>query len=161
MLFRSPAALLSFLSIHLSIRPSASSSHVAAGAPEPTAPASTNSKPHRAPALCSLLLLVSPSSFFSLLTPSLFSLLQDLKLPWMLHRAQVKQSKLGSAALLNPVQIQAVPIGSTLPRRKSLESRRCTSSSVREPALERRAVAHQDALPPKPPPLARTLRSLR
>ena len=90
--------------------------------PVPPASASTSSKPRRP-----LPLLPSPfsSSFLfllSLLTPSFFSLLQDHELPWMLHRAQVQQSNPGSRALLNPVQIQAVPVGSVSPCHKSLES---------------------------------------
>ena len=106
--------------------------------PVPPASASTSSKPRR-----HLPLLPSPfsSSFLfllSLLTPSLFSLLQDRELPWMLHRAQVQQSNPRSRALLNPVQIQAVPVGSMSPRRKSLESCSRTFFFQREgAALER------------------------
>ena len=125
-----------------SIRPSMSSSHGAARAPEPPRAACAGEHQqqagqHPASAPFSFFFLL-PLSSLSLLTSSLFSLLQDRELPWMLHRAQVQQSNPRSRALLNPVQLQAVPVGAMSPRRKSLESCRCTFFFHREgAALER------------------------
>lgn len=118
-----------------------SSSHGAARAPEPPRAACAGEHQqqagqHPASAPFSFFFLL-PLSSLSLLTSSLFSLLQDRELPWMLHRAQVQQSNPGSRTLLNPVQIQAVPVGSVSPRHKSLESCRRTFFQREGAALER------------------------
>lgn len=138
-----PAALLSFLSIHPSghLRAPPMELHERPSLPEPPAPASAGSKPRHPPALCSLLLLLS------LLTPSLFSLLQDLKLPWMLHRAQVQQSNPGPDPVRPcPIHVASPQVpGEPPPLLPARGSRRSSAATA----------ARQDALTPKPPaPLA-------
>lgn len=140
-----PPSSAALLPLYPSIRPSASSSHGAARAPEPPrAACASERRQQAAPPPCPM--LPSPSSL-SLLTPSLFSLLQDLKLPWMLHRAQVQQSNPGPDPVRPcPIHVASPQVpGEPPPLLPARGSRRSSAATA----------ARQDALTPKPPaPLA-------